>query len=58
MSALCVHGFRATFRTWTGDRSYPFDLCEFAIGHRVGDATAQGACTFGLSPLRGGNSRP
>jgi integrase len=39
---VCVHGFRATFRTWAGEKtSYAYELCELAVGHRVGDATAR-----------------
>jgi integrase len=38
---VTVHGFRSTLRSWAGDQGYPFDLCEYAIGHRVGDATVQ-----------------
>jgi integrase len=39
---VTVHGFRSTFRTWAGEEtSYPRELCELAIGHRVGDATEQ-----------------
>jgi integrase len=37
-----VHGFRSTFRTWAGEETnYPRELCELAVGHRVGDATEQ-----------------
>jgi integrase len=39
---VCVHGMRATFRTWCGEKtSYPFELCELAVGHSVGDATVR-----------------
>jgi integrase len=38
---VCVHGMRATFRTWAGEENYPFELAELAIGHRVGDATVR-----------------
>ena len=37
-----VHGFRSTFRDWAGDLTrFPRDLIEFALAHRVGDATEQ-----------------
>jgi hypothetical protein len=34
----CVpHGWRSTFRDWSGDHtSYPRDLCEAALAHIVG----------------------
>jgi hypothetical protein len=39
---VCVHGFRATFRTWAGKQpDYAFELCELAVGHTVGDATVR-----------------
>lgn len=35
-----VHGFRSTFRDWAGDcTSYPSDLIEMALAHRVSNAT-------------------
>jgi integrase len=37
---LTVHGFRATFRTWSGEcTNFPRELCEVALGHAAGDAT-------------------
>jgi integrase len=39
---LTVHGFRSTFRDWAGDKTiFPRDLIEFALAHRVGDATEE-----------------
>lgn len=33
------HGFRATFRTWTAERTnYPHIVCELALGHTQSDA--------------------
>jgi integrase len=34
-----IHGFRATFRTWSGNETH-FDrvTCEMALGHKAGDA--------------------
>ena len=38
--AFTVHGFRSAFRDWAGDcTSFPRDLAEQALAHRVGDAT-------------------
>jgi integrase len=35
-----VHGFRASFRTWAGEMTnFPWDVCEKALGHAVGDDT-------------------
>lgn len=35
-----VHGFRSSFRDWAGDRtSFPRDIAEAALAHRIGDAT-------------------
>lgn len=40
--AVTVHGFRSTFRDWAGDKTeFPRDLIEFALAHRVGDATEE-----------------
>jgi integrase len=37
-----AHGFRSAFRDWAGDEtSYPRELAEAALAHRVGDATEQ-----------------
>lgn len=34
------HGFRSAFRDWAGDRtSFPREVAEQALAHRVGDAT-------------------
>src|SRR5262249_19006906 len=39
---LTVHGFRSTFRDWAGDKTgFPRDLIEFALAHRVGNATEE-----------------
>jgi integrase len=36
---VSTHGFRAGFRTWAQERSnFPWELCELALGHKVGDA--------------------
>lgn len=36
------HGFRSTFRDWAGDRSsFPREIIEHALAHRVGDETEQ-----------------
>jgi integrase len=36
------HGFRASFRTWAGERtSFPAELAEAALAHAAGDATVQ-----------------
>jgi integrase len=33
------HGWRSTFRTWASEvASYPWELCEAALGHAVGDS--------------------
>ena len=38
--AYTVHGFRSAFRDWAGDcTSFPRDVAEQALAHRVGDAT-------------------
>ena len=37
-----VHGFRSAFRDWAGDAtSFPREVAEQALAHRVGDATEQ-----------------
>jgi integrase len=37
---LTTHGFRASFKTWAGDRTgFPNDLVEVALAHQVGDET-------------------
>lgn len=36
------HGFRATFRTWTEERtSFPREVAEQALAHSIGDAVEQ-----------------
>ncbi len=38
--AYTPHGFRSVFRDWAGDAtSFPRDVAEQALAHRVGDAT-------------------
>lgn len=38
--AYTPHGFRSAFRDWAGDAtSFPRDVAEQALAHRVGDAT-------------------
>ncbi|TIV01719.1 MAG: DUF4102 domain-containing protein [Mesorhizobium sp.] len=38
--AVTPHGFRSAFRDWAGDAtSFPRDVAEQALAHRVGDAT-------------------
>ena len=35
-----VHGFRSSFRDWTGDStSFPKEVAEAALAHAVGDET-------------------
>ncbi|MER9217824.1 tyrosine-type recombinase/integrase [Mesorhizobium sp. M0644] len=37
-----VHGFRSSFRDWAGDAtSFPRDVAEMALAHKVGDETEQ-----------------
>lgn len=37
-----VHGFRSSFRDWTGDRtSFPREIAEAALAHLVGDEAEQ-----------------
>ncbi|MCA9201316.1 MAG: site-specific integrase, partial [Planctomycetales bacterium] len=39
-NAYTVHGFRSTFRDWAGDEtSFPREIAEAALAHRVGDET-------------------
>lgn len=39
-SNITVHGFRSTFRDWASERtSYPNEVCEMALAHRVEDKT-------------------
>ena len=36
-----VHGMRSTFRNWAGEQTtYPFEVCEQALAHRLPDAVA------------------
>ena len=38
---VTVHGMRSTFRNWAGEKtSYPFEVCEQALAHRLPDAVA------------------
>ena len=38
--AVTTHGFRSSFRDWAGNETAtPRDICEMALGHKVGDAT-------------------
>ena len=38
--AVTVHGFRSTFRDWAGEAtSFPREIAEAALAHRVGNAT-------------------
>ena len=40
--AYTVHGFRSAFRDWVGDEtSFPREVAEQALAHRIGDATEQ-----------------
>ena len=40
--ALSVHGFRSSFRDWVGNEtSFPRELAEAALAHRVGSATEE-----------------
>lgn len=39
---VTVHGFRSTFRTWAAElTSYPFEMCEVALAHKVGTEVSQ-----------------
>ena len=38
---VTVHGMRSTFRNWAGEKTtYPFQVCEQALAHRLPDAVA------------------
>jgi integrase len=38
-SAITVHGFRASFRSWAAEQTYyPREICEQALGHIVGSS--------------------
>lgn len=37
-----VHGMRTSFRTWAQEQTnFPFEVCEAALAHSVGDAASQ-----------------
>ncbi|MGA2488497.1 MAG: integrase, partial [Roseiarcus sp.] len=39
---VTVHGFRSAFRDWPGNETtFPRELAEAALAHKVGDATEQ-----------------
>jgi len=39
---VTAHGFRSSFRDWAGDHtSFPREVAEAALAHRVGDAVEQ-----------------
>jgi integrase len=39
---MTVHGARASFRSWAMEQtSFPFEIAELALGHRVGDAVTR-----------------
>jgi integrase len=39
---VTAHGFRASFRTWAGERTnFPRELIEVSLAHAVGDETEQ-----------------
>jgi integrase len=39
---VTAHGFRASFRTWAGERTnFPRELIEVSLAHAVGDATEE-----------------
>ena len=38
---ITVHGMRSTFRNWAGEQTtFPFEVCEQALAHRLPDAVA------------------
>jgi integrase len=39
--SVTAHGFRATFRNWAGENGYPWEVCEAALAHTLGNRTAQ-----------------
>jgi integrase len=42
VEGVTAHGFRSAFRDWAGDEtSFPREVCEAALAHRVGDASEQ-----------------
>ena len=41
-SKTVVHGFRVSFRTWAGEETdIPWEVCETALSHTVGNSTVQ-----------------
>lgn len=39
-AGVTAHGFRSTFRDWAGEQtSFPFEVAEAALAHKVGDKT-------------------
>lgn len=37
-----IHGFRTSFRTWAQEQTnFPFEVCEAALAHAVGDTASQ-----------------
>ncbi len=37
-----VHGMRTSFRTWAQEQTnFPFEVCEAALAHRIGDSVSQ-----------------
>ena len=53
-----VHGFRSAFRDWAGDETtFPREIAEAALAHRIGDPTEQAydapmLCSVGVSSCR------
>ena len=39
--AKTIHGFRASFRTWTQEMGIQYEIGEMALAHTVGDKTVQ-----------------
>jgi integrase len=41
-AGVSVHGFRSSFRDWAAERtSFPAEIAEMALAHRVGSAVEQ-----------------
>lgn len=41
-SDITVHGMRTSMRVWSGEcTDYPFEVCEQALAHKVGNAVSQ-----------------
>jgi integrase len=39
---MTVHGFRASFKTWAGERTnFARETVEIALAHKIGDQTEQ-----------------